>query len=51
MPLFSTNPTTTLFAYIATDILLIIGAGLAVGRNARIIKHQYQEKKGMSYEI
>jgi hypothetical protein len=39
MPLFSTNPTTTLFAFIATDILLIIGAGLAVGRNTGIIKH------------
>ena len=45
MPLLATNSTTTLFAFIATDILLIIGAGLVVGRNARIIKHQYQERK------
>jgi hypothetical protein len=45
-PLLGTNSTTTLFAFIATDILLIIGAGLVVGRNARIIRYQYQERKG-----
>jgi hypothetical protein len=44
-PLLGTNSTTMLFAFIATDILLIIGAGLVVGRNARIIKYQYQERK------
>jgi hypothetical protein len=42
-PLLGTNSTTMLFAFIATDILLIIGAGLVVGRNARIIKHQYEK--------
>jgi hypothetical protein len=47
-PLLGTNSTTTLFAFIATDILLSIGAGLVVGRNARIIKHQYQERKAYS---
>jgi hypothetical protein len=45
-PLLGANSTTTLFAFIATDILLIIGAGLVVGRNARIIKHQYEERRG-----
>ena len=44
-PLLRTNSTTTLLAFIATDILLIVGAGLVVGRNARIIKHIYQERK------
>ena len=44
-PLLGANSTTTLFAFIATDILLIIGAGLVVGRNVRIIKHQYEYKK------
>jgi hypothetical protein len=47
-PLLGTNSTTMLFAFIATDILLIIGAGLVVGRNARIIKHQYKERKANS---
>jgi len=42
-PLLGTNSTTMLFAFIATDILLIIGAGLVVGRNAQIIKHQYEK--------
>ena len=45
-PLLGTNSTTTLFAFIATDILLIIGAGLVVGRNARIIKHKYEKRRG-----
>ena len=44
-PLLRTNSTTILLAFVATEILLIIGAGLVVGRNARIIKHLYQEKK------
>ena len=47
-PLLGTNSTTMLFAFIATDILLIIGAGLVVGRNTRIIKHQYKERKANS---
>ena len=46
MPLLATDSTTALFAFIATDILVIIGAGLVVGRNARIIKHQYEERRG-----
>jgi hypothetical protein len=45
-PLLGTNSTTTLFAFIATDILLIIGAGLVVGRNARIMKHKYEKRRG-----
>jgi hypothetical protein len=43
-PLLGTNSTTILLAFIATDILLIVGASLVVGRNARIIKH-HQERK------
>jgi hypothetical protein len=34
-----------LLAFIATDILLIVGAALVVGRNARIIKHRYRVRK------
>ena len=47
-PLLGTNSTTMLFAFIATDILLIIGAGLVVGRNARVIRHKYKERKANS---
>jgi hypothetical protein len=47
-PLLGTNSTTMLFAFIATDILLIIGAGLVVGRNANIVKHQCKERKANS---
>ena len=42
-PLLGINSATMLFAFIATDILLIIGAGLVIGRNVRIIKHQYEK--------
>jgi len=27
-----------------TDLLLIVGAGLVVGRNASVLKYYYQEK-------
>jgi hypothetical protein len=44
-PLFGTNSTTILFAFIVSDVLLSFGAGLVVGRNLRIINYQYQERK------
>jgi hypothetical protein len=44
MPLFRTDPVTTTLAFVATDFLLVIGAGLLVGRNSRIIEYHYREK-------
>jgi len=46
-PVLDTYPTTTLFAFIDTDILLSIGGGLVVERNVRIIKHQYKDRKAI----
>jgi hypothetical protein len=44
MPLFRTDPVTTTLAFVATDFLLVIGAGLLVGRNSRIIEYYCREK-------
>jgi hypothetical protein len=44
MPLIRTDPMTTTLAFVATDLLLVIGAGLLVGRNSRIIEYYYKEK-------
>jgi hypothetical protein len=45
MPMVHTDPTTTVLALTITDLLLIIGAGLVVGRNASVLKYYYQEKE------
>lgn len=45
LPLLSTDTATTTLALVVTDILLIIGAGLLLGRNARILKYLYKEKE------
>jgi hypothetical protein len=42
-PLVGTNSTTMMLAFIATDILLIGGSGLVVGRNVRIMKYYYSQ--------
>jgi hypothetical protein len=44
-PLVHTDPTTTILAFTTTDFLLMIGAGLLIGRNARVLKYYYQDKK------
>jgi hypothetical protein len=44
-PLIHTDPTTTILAFTTTDFLLMIGAGLLIGRNARVLKYYYQDKK------
>jgi hypothetical protein len=44
MPLVHTDPATTILAFTATDILLMVGAGLLIGRNARVLKYYYQDK-------
>jgi hypothetical protein len=49
-PLVHTDPATTILAFTATDILLMIGAGLLIGRNARVLKYYYQDKKRLTYE-
>jgi hypothetical protein len=45
MPLVQTDPTTTIFAFAATDLLLMIGVGLVIGRNSRVLQYYYKEKK------
>jgi hypothetical protein len=44
-PLVHTDPATTILAFSATDILLMVGAGLLIGRNARVLKYYYRDKK------
>jgi hypothetical protein len=44
LPLLSIDTATTTLALVVTDTLLIIGAGLLLGRNARILKYLYKEK-------
>lgn len=43
-PLFRIDPMMATLAFVATDFLLIIGAGLFVGRNSRIIECYHKEK-------
>ena len=38
VPMVHTDPATTVLALTITDLLLIIGAGLVVGRNASVLK-------------
>ena len=45
MPMVHTDPATTVLALTITDLLLIVGAGLVVGRNACVLKYYYQEKE------
>jgi hypothetical protein len=35
----------TILAFTVADFLLIIGAGLLLGRNARVLKYYYEQKK------
>jgi hypothetical protein len=48
-PLVHTDPATTILAFTTTDLLLMIGAGLLIGRNARVLKYYYQDKKRVMY--
>jgi hypothetical protein len=43
-PLFYTDPATTILAFIITDFLLMVSAGLLIGRNARVVKYCYQNR-------
>ena len=45
MPMFHIDPATTILAFTVTDFLLIIGVGLIIGRNARVLKYYYQQNK------
>lgn len=45
MPMVQTDPATTVLALTITDLLLIVGAGLVVGRSASVLKYYYQEKE------
>jgi hypothetical protein len=44
MPMIHSNAVTAVLALTITDLLLIIGTGLVVGRNASVLKYYYQEK-------
>jgi hypothetical protein len=44
-PLIHTGSATTILAFTVTDFLLMVGAGLLIGRNARILKYYYEDKK------
>jgi hypothetical protein len=45
MPMVHIDAGTTVLALTITDLLLIVGAGLVVGRNASVLKYYYQEKE------
>jgi hypothetical protein len=49
-PLIHTDSATTILAFTVTDFLLMVGAGLLIGRNARVLKYYYQDKKRAMYE-
>lgn len=45
MPMVHLDVATTVLALTITDLLLMVGAGLVVGRNARVLKYYYQDKE------
>jgi hypothetical protein len=45
MPLLRIGSATTILAFVSTDVLLIVGAGLLIGRNARVLKYYYEDKQ------
>jgi hypothetical protein len=46
MPMLHSNPAMMTLASTVTDLLLIITMGLIIGRNARVLRYYYQQKKG-----
>jgi hypothetical protein len=44
-PLVHTDPATTILAFTITDFLLMVGAGLLIGRGARVLRYYYQDKR------
>ncbi len=44
-PLFHTNPATTIMAFTITDILLLMGVGLIIGRSTMILKYYEHNKR------
>ena len=50
MPLIHIDPATTILAFTTTDFLLMVGAGLLIGRNIRVLKYYYQDKRRVMYE-
>jgi hypothetical protein len=49
-PLIHTGSATTILAFTVTDFLLMVGAGLLIGRNARVLKYYYEHKKRAIHE-
>ena len=44
-PIFHIDPGMTTLVFTAADFLLIIGMSLIIGRNTRVLKYYYQQKK------
>jgi hypothetical protein len=44
-PIFQTDPTMIMLAFTIADFLLMIGAGLIIGRNTRVLEYYYRQKK------
>jgi hypothetical protein len=44
-PLIHIDPGMTILAFTITDLLLMVSAGLLIGRNARVLKYYYQNKQ------
>jgi hypothetical protein len=45
MPIFHTDAAMSMLAFTIGDFLLIIAMGLIIGRNARVLRYYYQQKK------
>ena len=45
VPFFHTGPATTILAFAFTDILLLMGVGLIIGRSTMILKYFQQSKR------
>jgi hypothetical protein len=45
MPFLHTNPAMMTLVSTVTDFLLIVAMGLIIGRNARVLRYYYQQKK------
>ena len=44
-PIFHTDPTTAILAFVITDILLLMGVGLISGRSIMILKYYRYNKR------
>jgi hypothetical protein len=45
MPMLHIHPAMTILAFTITDFLLIIAMGLIIGRNGRVLRYYYQQRR------